>query len=165
MRHRTAASLALAVAAGAGCWKAQSPYARRSNFDRDPLVMAHLTHPKDHDYAQSESERALPDDVPPVQAASLSASKKPALGATPRPERGHAADYGWLRGQAASDGAGGWRLRYGSVGDDRFGGSMPLAPSPRLAMLREGDQVYVTGRIATAAALPLYQVETLVLAK
>ena len=157
----------LLLAGAGGCWKSKSPYARRSTFDRDPLVMAHLTHPKDRDYARSESELAAPDDVPPVQAASLSSSKKPALAGASgyaKPQRGKADDYSWLRGQVSKV-AGVWRVKYGAAEDDRFSGSLALAPFSALAMLREGDEVYLAGKLLPTGADPQYQTQSVTLVK
>jgi hypothetical protein len=105
--------------------------------------------------------------VPPVQAASLSSSKKPigAFVGYGAPQRGRAPDYAWLRGQASRDRDGAWRVKYGGPDDDRFGGVLALAPAPALAMLREGDEVYVAGKLNAAGAEPRFGVDSVILAK
>jgi hypothetical protein len=84
---------------------------------------------------------------------------------TAAPCFGHGKDYGWLCGRVEySRLSKAWRLRYASVDEpDRFGGSVTLAPDPRLNALKDGECVRVTGRLADGAAglSPPYEVKTL----
>jgi hypothetical protein len=79
---------------------------------------------------------------------------------------GCAPDHSWITGQlfyVHADG-GRWVLRYTSVGEqDKFGGSVVLAPGVEMKNYREGDLVSVNGKVLsdarTSAHLPgaLYQ--------
>src|SRR5205823_5092967 len=64
---------------------------------------------------------------------------------------GHAEDYSWVTGQLyyihASGGL--WIVRYATVDtDDKYGGSVVLAPAVNMKNFREGDLVSVAGGIA-----------------
>ena len=72
---------------------------------------------------------------------------------------GHAADYSWLTGQLQYVHADGglWVLRYASVGEqDKFGGSVILAPTVNMKNFREGDLVSVRGDIVNEARASLF---------
>jgi hypothetical protein len=83
---------------------------------------------------------------------------------------GAADDYSWVTGQlfyVHADG-GVWVLRYGAVDtEDKFGGSVVLAPAVEMRNYREGDLVSVTGEILSDARAsrhlggPLYRADTI----
>jgi hypothetical protein len=79
---------------------------------------------------------------------------------------GHAPDYRWITGTLYYIHAEGglWVLRYGSVDtQDRFGGSVVLAPTVTMKNFREGDVVTVfgeligDGRASRSLGGPLYR--------
>jgi hypothetical protein len=64
---------------------------------------------------------------------------------------GHADDYSWVTGQLYYVHAAGglWVVRYATVDtDDKYGGSVVLAPAVNMKNFREGDLVSVAGGIA-----------------
>lgn len=83
---------------------------------------------------------------------------------------GRADDCSWVTGQlfyVHADG-GKWILRYAAVDEeDKYGGSVVLAPAVNMKNFREGDLVSVTGHILSEARAskylggPLYRVETI----
>jgi hypothetical protein len=144
----------------------------RSTFDRDPLVMSHLTHRRDDPaFAESESDVGKEDETP-IKPASISKSNKPVrpeltAAAYGGPSRGRAPDYSWLRGSVRyhrdDGGENGWYIHYGRSEKDRYEGKLRLASSPRLGLLREGDEVQITGRLIDGdGANPIFQVESLI---
>ncbi|MGL4461972.1 MAG: hypothetical protein ACRC1K_07450, partial [Planctomycetia bacterium] len=125
----------------------------RSDFERDPFVMSHLTHGKgDPTYAATENESSLSSEGAagrsPVTAASL--SKKPGSGATGSVKTvgggsslggsGAAEDFRWIEGRMVyrSGKKGGWAVRFGAPGD-RYGGEIAVADAAKLGVAREGD--------------------------
>src|SRR5262245_41002325 len=149
--------LLAASIAGNGCnW-----ITRRSDFERDPLVMSHLTHNKnDPSYAGVENESA--DDQPPQGLAqSPSVSRKPpaadgyrhALFEENAPRRRsalHADDYSWLEGRLTlrTGKRAGWHVRYAPMTEnDRFGGELLLIEHSQLKLMREGDRVHLEGKV------------------
>jgi hypothetical protein len=176
---RWAACGAAMTLGAVGCKSTWNPFQARSKsaFDRDPLVMSHLTHSKD-DPAYRDTDTDLGRyDEPQLQPASAtqSRSNKPtAVGdATDygAPLRSRAPDYAWLRGtvqysrgEAGGPRESGWIVEYGRSSKDRYGGRLRLAPSPRLGLLREGDPVHLSGRIdARDPAHPVYDVADIIL--
>lgn len=166
--------LGVIFAAVGGCRSRGEP---RSEFERDPLVMSHLTHRKDDPaFAETETDVGRPDDGPTLRPASV--SKKPGRdeavhpdqpGAFGGPSRAHAPDYSWLRGTLTRNCSGQptarWFIQYANAGGgDRFDGVLPLANAPRLGLLREGDRVELSGRVVEATTPdPQYYVESLAL--
>jgi hypothetical protein len=80
------------------------------------------------------------------------------------PAFGRAEDYHWLMGQVEYSRLGqGWRLRYGSPGeDDPHGGSVTLTGDRRLAALKDGQYVKVEGSLLNPrnkGTAPAYRVE------
>jgi hypothetical protein len=83
---------------------------------------------------------------------------------------GRADDCSWITGQlfyVHADG-GKWILRYAAVDEeDKYGGSVVLAPAVNMKNFREGDLVSVTGHLLSEARAskflggPLYRVETI----
>lgn len=167
--------LGLAVlAAAAGC---KSPFgfgqpASRSAFDRDPLVMAHLTHAKDDPaYRDTETDLAQIESPQLQPASSHTKSNKPRFETDvpvyDAPARSRAPNYGWVRGVVYStrtENGPVWYVDYSRSSKDQFGGRLRLAPSPRLGLLREGDPVHLTGRVVADDPLaPTYQVSDIIL--
>ena len=83
---------------------------------------------------------------------------------------GHASDYSWLKGdlQHINMGGGFWKLRYRPISDedDRYGGSVVLTADSRISQFREGDVVYVEGRVTAEkstpyTAAPVYEVRNI----
>jgi hypothetical protein len=160
-----------------GCRGGSSPFAfgepkSRSAFDRDPLVMAHLTHAKDDPaYRDTETDLARIDEPQLQPASSHSKSNKPTIdGPTSynAPARSRAPDYQWVRGvvhTARADGGGSaWYVDYSRTSKDKFGGRLRLNSTPRLGLLREGDPVHLTGRIVADDPLdPRYEVSDIIL--
>jgi hypothetical protein len=156
-----------------GC---KSPFGQpqtRSAFDRDPLVMAHLTHAKDDPaYRDTETDLAQIDSPQLQPASSHTKANKPRLleSSVPvydAPARSRSPNYGWVRGvvhSTHSDGGTTWFVDYSRSAKDKFGGRLRLAPSPRLGLLREGDPVHLTGRVVAEDPLePSYQVSDIIL--
>jgi len=156
-----------------GC---KSPFGQpqtRSAFDRDPLVMAHLTHAKDDPaYRDTETDLAQIDSPQLQPASSHTKANKPRLleSSVPvydAPARSRSPNYGWVRGvvhSTHSDGGTTWFVDYSRSTKDKFGGRLRLAPSPRLGLLREGDPVHLTGRVVADDPLePSYQVSDIIL--
>lgn len=137
----------------------------RTGSARDPLVMSHLTHSKEDPlYSGSETGPWKPGGQGPLEPASV--ARKPSL---PRPERqgGYRysdyqeslppgatnvplGNYRWVEGRVTHrmSPESGWRLRYApGLAADRYGGELMLVDRPELAILREGDRVYVEGRV------------------
>lgn len=138
----------------------------RSDFDRDPFVMSHLTHSREDPlFAGSENESTFQRDESAVQSASI--SNKPGQGKkttsdyqntvyreqaaeTPAPGRGK--DYSWLEGRLGhrTGKEGGWFIQYArSFENDNYGGELRFANTPRLGLLREGDRVLVRGAVVS----------------
>lgn len=159
--------LATALAAvGAGCSWINS----RSAFERDPLVMSHLT--KD----RSEGAFAA-DDAPvrksrwawltashpgsaPVLAASASSTTPSAVKtATAAPD--HTWVVGRLRQRRGADN--GWYIQYGHIDEeDRYGGELDVEPTPKLGLVREGDRVLLEGEvIPSRSGHPVYRVRNI----
>jgi hypothetical protein len=64
---------------------------------------------------------------------------------------GHADDYSWVTGQLyyVHSSGGLWVVRYATVDtEDKYGGSVVLAPAVNMKNFREGDLVSVAGGIA-----------------
>jgi hypothetical protein len=163
------------LAVFAGC---KSPFSfgqptSRSAFDRDPLVMAHLTHAKDDPaYRDTETDLAKIDEPQLQPASSQTKANKPRLldGDVPvydAPARSRSPNYGWVRGvvhSTHSESGTVWFVDYSRSTKDQFGGKLRLAPSPRLGLLREGDPVHLTGRVVADDPLaPTYQVSDIIL--
>jgi hypothetical protein len=177
LRQRNALFILTASAALAGCSSGPLAFSQpktRSAFDRDPLVMAHLTHSKDDPaYRDTETDIAKLDEPQLQPASSHTKSNKPRLlesgpPGIDAPARSRAPDYQWVRGVVHStrtDGGGtAWYVDYSRTAKDKFGGRLPLAPSPRLGLLREGDPVQLTGRVVADDPLePKYQVSDIIL--
>ena len=172
--------LGLAMLSAAGCktpWTSKQPQRTKSAFDRDPLVMAHLTHAKDDPAYRDSDIDFSPSNEPRLQPASatsnLTRSNKPmspgsVIGAIDGPIRGRAPDYSWLRGTVRTAGnrfeENAVFLDFGRSDGDRFGGKIKLANSPRLELLRDGDLVYLTGQLRTSQNKePIYTVDNVVL--
>jgi hypothetical protein len=145
----------------------------RSAFDRDPLVMAHLTHAKDDPaFRETETDLAKIDEPTLQPAAGHSKSNKPRYSedvpSYDVPSRSRSPDYKWVRGIVRSSRNGSssltWFVDYSRTATDKFGGRLRLAPSPRLGLLREGDPVHLTGRIvADDPSEPRYEVADIIL--
>ena len=56
---------------------------------------------------------------------------------------------------------GGAYVVYGRSEKDEYGGKLRLAPSPRLGLLRQGDEVRVTGAVVRGPSGPEYEIESL----
>jgi hypothetical protein len=130
----------------------------RSDFERDPFVMSHLTHDKkDPMFAASENDLSLDGDEPRMQSASTSRKPKPTRYDAPSDPRGASAaslaradDYSWLEGRLSRQGgrSGGWYIRYATAGEgDRYGGQLRIVNNQRLGVAREGDVVRLAGRV------------------
>lgn len=169
--------VALGLAAMGLCAGCKSTQKKSTAADgRDPLTMSHLTHGKgDPLYAGSDNEMLVDEDRGPLKAASI--SRKPES-PKPRPPvrtigfeataiKSHAADYSWIIGQLerVPGRNGGWQIKYAGPGDDdRYGGRLPFANTPRLGLLREGDTVQVEGNLVeTGFDRPSYRVDSIVL--
>ena len=84
------------------------------------------------------------------------------------PLYGHANDYSWLVGrlQRVHMQGGRWKIRYAPLDkEDRWGGSVVLAPDIRLDRYEDGDDIYVEGEILSSRASlyiagPLYRIQT-----
>lgn len=84
----------------------------------------------------------LPEEAPAV--VPVSAVKREL------PEFGNAGNYEWLLGvlQRVHAPGGEWKIRYAPISkEDRWGGSMVLAPDIRLEQFEEGQRVFVRGEI------------------
>lgn len=85
------------------------------------------------------------------------------------PLYGHAEDYTWLVGQLQRIHmpGGKWKLRYTPIDEeDRWGGSVVLAPDIRLTKFEDGENVYVEGEVLNPRASlylagPLYRIRTI----
>lgn len=134
---------------------------KRSDFDRDPFVMSHLTHHKnDPLYAGTENENSF-DDERPLRAAAVSRKTDTRTGSSgdyrpmsyrenaPEAEPTRADDFRWVEGTLERDRKSkGWSLRYANDrAPDAHGGALRLADSPRLGLAREGDRVRLEGRL------------------
>lgn len=141
----------------------------RSDFERDPFVMSHLTHEKrDPMYATTDSDVHLDDETPKVRSAST--SRKTPYSSEPRrlglregasteagiepigAKEGLSDDYGRLSGalERRKGNRGGWFIRYGSGSDtDRYGGELLIVNPDRLGLAREGDRVELEGQVVT----------------
>lgn len=72
------------------------------------------------------------------------------IGTTGGPLYGHADDYSWLVGelQRLHMPKAEWKLRFARLDEeDRWGGSVLLAPDIRLEGFKDGDEVYIEGEI------------------
>jgi hypothetical protein len=161
-----------AAAAFVGCQSTPFQPKTRSAFDRDPLVMAHLTHSKDDPaFRDTETDLAKIDEPQLQPAASHSKSNKPRFVDGPTsysaPPRSRSANYEWVRGVVSTSRDGDqpiWYVDYSRTSKDKFGGRLRLASSPRLGLLREGDPVHLTGRVVADDPLqPTYEVSDIVL--
>jgi len=172
-RMSTLAVAALAVGCSSSSLFSFSQPKSRSAFDRDPLVMAHLTHSKDDPaYRDTETDLAKMDEPQLQPASSHTKSNKPRMlesgppGAD-APARSRAPDYQWVRGvvhTSRTDGGSAWFVDYSRTSKDKFGGRLRLTPSPRLGLLREGDPVLLTGRVVADDPLePRYEVSDIIL--
>jgi hypothetical protein len=109
--------------------------------------------------------RPTPQQQPLVPAPAVAAPAKPnvkVVGSDAVPEVGKkfqekvgcAPDHSWITGQlfyVHADG-GRWVLRYTSVGEqDKYGGSVVLAPGVDMKNYREGDLVSVNGKVLSDA--------------
>lgn len=119
----------------------------RSDFERDPFVMSHLTHEKrDQMFANSDSDVTIDGEERPVR----SASRKPPT-SEPTEIEGR---LSFQKGKAP-----GWYLRplaAGSVGD-----GLRLLPDPRLSIAHEGDRVRLRGRNVDDGSSTAYQITSL----
>jgi hypothetical protein len=161
--------LTLAVATSGCSWL----NLRSGGSRTDPLVMSHLTHGKEN-AAYAASEASVPNDSP-IQSASVSQKLGTAQRdnvyehashreATPAERLSSApADYRWFQGRVSRHAhEAGWRLRYApSIAADRYGGEIALQGNDRLALLREGDRVFVEGRLIDDANRASFHVESL----
>jgi len=171
--------LALAVTMTGGCaW-----FRPKSSYDRDPLVQSHLLGRKNRTAGLAKGD-GRPDSV--LQPTSSSTSNKPpfpnyrAAVDDPDADRlpgrlpgeaaslGHDPDFRWVIGRVERlpERGNDFYLRYAEPDsadrNDRFGGRLRLAFSPRLAMMREGDIVKIEGRLLdTIGKEPSYQVGSL----
>jgi hypothetical protein len=145
----------------------------RSAFDRDPLVMAHLTHHKDDPaYRDTDTDLAKIDEPTLQPASSHTKANKPRytedVPSYDVPARSRAPDYQWVRGIVRSTNESGsnrtWFVDYSRTTKDKFGGRLKLTPSPRLGLLREGDPVHLTGRVVSDDPTePRYEVSDIIL--
>lgn len=128
----------------------------RSDFERDPLVMSHLTHEKrDPMFASTDNELIVDGEERRIQAASTSRKSRYA---EPAPLPVASVDLEEFR---VLDGRlhrrrgprGGWFLHYDKLGpQDPFGGEIRLPDDARLGIAREGDRVRVEGRVLAPRA-------------
>lgn len=143
----------------------------RSAFERDPLVMSHLTNDRSESAFAADDQPAKrgrwawltashPGGAAPVQTASRSESSP-----TPAKSSAAAPDHSWvvgrLRQRRGADN--GWYIQYGHVDDqDRYGGELDVEHSPKLGLVREGDKVLLEGEvIPSRSGYPLYRVRNL----
>jgi hypothetical protein len=169
--------LALVIAIPTGCaW-----FRPKSSYDRDPLVQSHLLGKKNRTAGLAKGDAGRGDSV--LQPTGSSTSNKPAY---PNPYRGavdpdgdrlpgrlpgeqaqfgHDPDFRWIIGriERLPERGADFYVRYAEPDsadrNDRFGGRLRLAFSPRLAMIREGDIVKLEGRLLdTIGKEPGYQV-------
>lgn len=163
----------LAVTAGGCKW-----VGGKSDFQRDPFVMSHLTHNKndplfassegDEDWdspTRSASATARKAEVARTSAPATPAQRSPYQQVSARAPRGRAEDFKWIEGRLEHRNGNkpGWHIRYATNAEnDTFGGEIRLANNPRLGLMREGDLVYVTGRLMDGDnAERRYEVETI----
>lgn len=147
----------------------------RSDFERDPFVMSHLTHHKnDPLYAGSESENAF-EEEPRLQSASVSRklpTRSSARGSHERmayqEEKGtptRSADFQWIEGRLTHRNGKnkGWFLRYATdSSQDPYQGELPLGESPRLGLAREGDRVRLEGKLVPGdAGVNHYEIDSI----
>lgn len=171
------ATATVAVFVLCGCTALRS----QSGPPRDPLVMSHLTHskedplfagsengpfpdPKDDPIRSATVARKL-DRLPEIDNQSFRNASLRTLVPEQQPEHGHASDFRWLVGRVMHRDAprAGWYLRYAPHFDgDRHGGEIALAENHRLTLLRDGDRVFVEGRVIDdRPGAPVYHVESL----
>lgn len=117
----------------------------RSDFERDPFVMSHLTKDGDDGVAWGEkSDRRL----------SFTSHKPGERADAPRDRRAHADDYHWIVGRLdrSTDSDAGWIVIYENHVGDRYEGQLPLEKSSQLGLVREGDRVLLEGEVVTTRA-------------
>lgn len=155
------------VAMVAGCGWVNT----RSNFERDPFVMSHLTHQKnDPLYAGSDSDHAFDDDKP-LQAASVS-RKEPRsdyrqMSYQNEPSQlSRASDFSWIEGRLVHRAGpeSGWYVRYVDESNSgRNDAEIRLVDSPRLGLARAGDRVRLEGQVVDSdIGSPRYEVDSIV---
>lgn len=161
---------AAAIGVGGCGWVSRS-----SQYERDPFVMSHLTHSKeDPMFAATDGDHHVSVDTEPSRSASLTHNSR-------RPSRSNndsshsafrhvshsAADeqYRQLNGTLGyrTGKYGGWYIRYAGKGSgDPYGGEIVFANSPRMGLLREGDQIRVEGRVVHhGSGEPRYHVDSI----
>ena len=123
----------------------------RSDFERDPFVMSHLTKGNEGAYAADDL-----DGRRGILSASTSRKRVPPLPSARDTQTGgptpsaHASDFSWVRGRLLRQ-----RdeivVQYADGGtDDEFGGRLRLEKTPELGLFRSGDFVVVTGEVVAS---------------
>jgi hypothetical protein len=105
--------------------------------------------------------------APSAAAATIDVGVQRAIAESPGDSYGHAANYGWLRGQLEFlDSKGQWEIRYIPIDGqtDQFGGSVVLAGGSQLEQFKPGDIVQVQGTLENLSTdgvsfAPSYRVE------
>lgn len=153
MKTNLGRCITVAACLASGCqW-----VSRRSDFDRDPFVMSHLTHNK-NDPLFTNSENDELNDDPIKRSASTSrkfVSHERGFGDVASAGGAHADNFQWIEGRLVyrGDAAGGWFIAYDeSRTGDRFGGQLRIDADAHLGVLREGDRVRASGSVVQAGA-------------
>lgn len=125
----------------------------RSDFDRDPFVMSHLTKGSGDPSVAYDEEL---DGKRSFLSASTSRKQNPSLkrhtGRRSAAQASHAADYRWIRGRLSrsKNAPNNWSIQYPhGEASDAFGGELVLERTPKLGLLREGDLVLLEGQLVT----------------
>jgi hypothetical protein len=143
----------------------------RSNFERDPFVMSHLT--------KGSPDGGFASDEAPVRKSRwrwfTASNSKPPPPNEPNPTRlaaqtagwdvpTHDPDYSWIVGRLRQRRGAHpqWYVEYARPGADPYNGEIDLEPSPELGLVREGDRVRIEGRLQHHSdARPRYRIENL----
>ena len=137
-----------------------------SSFSRgraasDPIVASHLT-------KGSQGQLADRSGLDSLTTVARKPGKLPTeLGMNnpdPVVSRSHSADFSWIRGRLwrRYGRQAGWYIEYDSTGADPYGGQMTFASHPSVELLREGDNVLVTGQVVERHPGEIrYQIDTI----